>query len=156
MEYYDQIYDLIKNNCFSDAKKMLDNHDLNSKIGIFQTLAFNEEDLSIILFLYDAFEKDENIEWLITLKNVLCEAFCYLEGAYESALYIVRQLLKKDKNNILFYEELFYLAIVPETKRLIGKQELIEAAKVVKVLDPYNKDMKMTLEERGIDLNDIK
>ncbi len=117
---------------FEGIDILLENLEINKQKDILIKLAFQTESLSIYAYINHRIfkEKSGNIIPLYAIAmELLMSPFCFIEGAYSSAFYYAKQILKLEPNDIGNLEQMLFFYDIPE--KLLSQKEAIKIAKKI-------------------------
>lgn len=130
-------YDLVCSWCNNTTKENIKN--------VFMNMAYKYCDINCIMFVEYMVNKNRGDSfWLELIIEMLLNPYSHLEGAYSSALFFTRELIRTDES-VENMEIMFFLNKVPDLN--LDKNELIMLSKKILKIEPDNKNVKKFLNE---------
>ncbi len=130
-------YDLLCSWCNNTTKE-------NIK-SIFMNMAYEYCDINCIMFVeYMVNQNRKDFFWLELIIEMLLNPYSHLEGAYSSAVFFTRELIRIDES-VKNMEMMLFLGRVPDLN--LDKSELIILAKKILKIEPDNKSAKNLLKD---------
>ena len=111
---------------------------------------FKIESISVLGFALYALGKFQNEFWRDIVIMLLLHPLCYLEGAYSVAFFHVKEEVRLNRNEHTLTSLLFFYDI-PE--KLLSKNEAIEIAKEIILMNPNNSTALAILNSQNENLN---
>lgn len=125
---YDRVKELIKNIDLGDFEDLLLQYKIDSELSSLQLYSF-------IVSLIDGREHvSRNATFHTLAGSLMALELCYLEGAYNIALYHTKKAAELCPNQIIYKENLFFFNEIPE--RLVNNQEALQIATSILKIDP--------------------
>lgn len=123
---------------YESIDKLLENIEITKQKDILEKIALKTESLSIYTYInYKIFKnQDKNIVYLHQIAIEILITLCFIEGAYSSAFYHAKQILKLQPENVKNLEQLLFFYEIPET--LLNEKEAITISKKILESDKKN------------------
>lgn len=134
-EYANKIKESIFKGDYCDAEKILLELDKNKQRDVIVNLAYDTESISVYSFLRYMSEKNRTQFWLELIIDVMINPLCFIEGAYSTALFHTRELLKMN-SSVANMERILFFYNIPE--KLVGHTEAELMAKEIISIEPNN------------------
>ncbi|MGE0009975.1 MAG: tetratricopeptide repeat protein [Candidatus Babeliales bacterium] len=112
---------------FDKAKLYIKDLDNEKIYDLIVEINFNDESMVSYCFLASLLHDNETAELHINAASFLTFFLFHIQGAYNSALYHLRQAIKLDPDNIEYQELLLHFNEIPD--RLVSQDEAIAVAK---------------------------
>lgn len=130
-----KIKELILEGFYCDAEKVLLELNQNEQKDLIMSLAYDTESISVYSFLRYMSEKNRTQFWLELIIDVMINPLCFIEGAYSTALFHTRELLKIN-SSVTNMERILFFYNIPE--KLVGHTEAKLVAKEIISVEPNN------------------
>ena len=130
-----KIKELILEGFYCDAEKVLLELNQNEQKDLIMSLAYDTESISVYSFLRYMSEKNRTQFWLELIIDVMINPLCFIEGAYSTALFHTRELLKMNSSVTSMERILFFYNIL---EKLVGHTEAKLVAKEIISVEPNN------------------
>mgnify|MGYP004626583659 FL=1 len=130
-----KIKELILEGFYCDAEKVLLELNQNEQKDLIMSLAYDTESISVYSFLRYMSEKNRTQFWLELIIDVMINPLCFIEGAYSTALFHTRELLKMN-SSVTNMERILFFYNIPE--KLVGHTEAKLVAKEIISVEPNN------------------
>lgn len=130
-----KIKKMILEGFYCDAEKALLKISPNEQRDVIMNLAYDTENISIYSFLRYMSEKNRTQFWLELIIDVMINPLCFMEGAYSTALFHTRELLKMN-SSVRNMERILFFYNIPE--KLVGHSEAKLVAKEIIRVEPTN------------------
>lgn len=123
---------------YESIDKLLENIEITKQKDILEKIALKTESLSIYTYInYRIFKnQDKDIVYLHQIAIEILITLCFIEGAYSSAFYHAKQILKLQPENVKNLEQLLFFYEIPET--LLNENEAIAISKKILEFDKKN------------------
>lgn len=123
---------------YESIDKLLENIEITKQKDILEKIALKTESLSIYTYInYKIFKnQDKDIVYLHQIAIEILITLCFIEGAYSSAFYHAKQILKLQPENVKNLEQLLFFYEIPET--LLNEKEAITISKKILESDKKN------------------
>lgn len=123
---------------YESIDKLLENIEITKQKDILEKIALKTESLSIYTYINYKILKnqDKDIVYLHQIAMEILIDLCFIEGAYSSAFYHAKQILKLQPENVRNLEQLLFFYDIPET--LLNESEAITISKKILEIDKKN------------------
>lgn len=123
---------------YESIDKLLENIEITKQKDILEKIALKTESLSIYTYINYRILKnqDKDIVYLHQIAIEILITLCFIEGAYSSAFYHAKQILKLQPENVKNLEQLLFFYEIPET--LLNEKEAIIISKKILESDKKN------------------
>ena len=131
---YSDLYDKIINVDFKQAEIIFMEMSSEEQREIIEEMAYNTESMLVYAFVQYVNEKNESVVFHEIEFDILTNALCHIEGAYQIALFHNQRLLELVPNSVKYLEWmlLFYdVKVIDKEKALCVVNEILE-------MDSYN------------------
>ena len=126
---------LVLEGFYHEAENLMLTIPLNAQRDIIMDLAYDTESIAIYGFLRYMLEKNKTKYLLEMTIDVMINPLCFVEGAYEVALFHTRELLKIDFS-VETMEKVIFFHDIPE--KLVEEKEAEEVAREIIKIEPDN------------------
>lgn len=126
---YSDLYDKIINVDFKQAEIIFMEMSSEEQREIIEEMAYNTESMLVYAFVQYVNEKNENVVFHEIEFDILTNALCHIEGAYQIALFHNQRLLELVPNSVKYLEWmlLFYdVKVIDKEKALCVINEILE------------------------------
>lgn len=130
-----KIKELIFEGFYSDAENVLLELDKNEQRDVIMNLAYDTESVSVYSFLRYMSERNRTQFWLELIIDIMINPLCFIEGAYSTALFHARELLKMN-SSVANMERILFFYNIPE--KLVGHTEAKLIAEEIISVEPNN------------------
>lgn len=131
---YSELGEFIMKVDFKEAEKIFLNMSVEEQKEIIEQLAYNTESMIIYSFVQYVNEKNENILFHEIEFDMLTNALCHIEGAYQMALFHNQRLLELVPDSVKYMEWMLSFYDV----KVIDKRKAVTIAKRLLELDNDN------------------
>lgn len=131
---YSELGEFIMKVDFKEAEKIFFNMSVEEQKEIIEQLAYNTESMIIYSFVQYVNEKNENILFHEIEFDMLTNALCHIEGAYQMALFHNQRLLELVPDSVKYMEWMLSFYDV----KVIDKRKAVTIAKRLLELDNDN------------------
>lgn len=100
-------------------------------------VAYDTQSITVYAFVCYLIELNDCIEYHNIAQTLMANPLCFIEGAYVTALYHNRSILKMNSENINAKLMLLFYNTLPD--KLVSDAEAVIAAKEILVKEPENK-----------------
>lgn len=120
---------------YESIDELFENVEITKQKDILEKIAFKTESLSIYTYINYRILKnqDKDIVYLHQIAMEILIILCFIEGAYSSAFYHAKQILKLQPENVKNLEQLLFFYDIPE--RLLSEEEAITISKKILEID---------------------
>lgn len=126
---------LVLEGFYHEAENVMLTIPLNAQRDIIMNLAYDTESIAIYGFLRYMLEKNKTKYLLEMTIDVMINPLCFVEGAYEVALFHTRELLKIDFS-VETMEKVIFFHDIPE--KLVEEKEAEAVAREIIKIEPDN------------------
>lgn len=126
---YSDLYDKIINVDFKQAEIIFMEMSSEEQREIIEEMAYNTESMLVYAFVQYVNEKNESVVFHEIEFDILTNALCHIEGAYQIALFHNQRLLELVPNSVKYLEWmlLFYdVKVIDKEKALCVVNEILE------------------------------
>lgn len=106
-------------------------------------LAYDTQTIIIYAFICYLITLNDCIGYHNIAQGLMCHPLCYIDGAYETALYHNKKILEIDPNNIAAMEMMLFYNCLPD--KIVSDDIAEYYAKKILETDPHNKVAKEQL-----------
>ena len=131
---YNILYDMIMKVEFKEAEKIFIKMSSDKQKEVIEQLAYNTENMIVYTFIQYMNEKEEKILFHEIEFDILTNALCHVEGAYQMALYHNQRLLDLVPDSVKYMEWMLSFYDV----KIIDKEKAVTIANKILDIDLNN------------------
>ncbi len=139
---YNKLYDLIMKVDFKQAERIFIKMSGEEQREIIEQLVYNTESMIIYAFVQYVNEKNENVVFHEIQFDILTNALCHIEGAYQMALFHNQRLIEIVPDSVKYLQWMLSFYDV----KVIDKEKALSITKKILKIDSDNMMGKSMLE----------
>lgn len=139
---YSNLYDTIMNVDFKQAEKIFMEMSSEEQREIIEQLAYNTESMIVYAFVQYVNDKNESVVFHEMEFDMLTNALCHIEGAYQIAFFHNQRLLELVPNSVKYLEWMLSFYDV----KVIDKEKVLSVINKILEIDSDNMMGKRMLE----------
>lgn len=132
---YNELYNVIMKVDFKQAERIFIKMPVEEQRKVTEKLAYNTESMIIYVFIQYLNEKNENVLFHEMQFDMLTNALCHIEGAYQMAFFHNQRLIELVPDSIKYLQWMLSFYDV----KIIDKEKALSITKRILKMDSGNK-----------------